>query len=291
MNNYDRTKKGKFIVINNRKILASPEQFLFQNNLFKSYSLLLALKNKIPVSRTIVLTSIDSVDVLEEYCGKYNRPMMLRMDYENFPSAYNKFIGGIPIYKLDTLKKICRFLFNNNYVPVLQPYSNRFNNVYNINCSLSDEKDELYIELTGKGFDAGDLRLGIIGSHEKIVFDYKFWKILSREIIPPQEYVSSKRKRESYIAKMEAYIKYVNNNNKLLNDISMLEEEKYNFELDENYVPVSKGTIEEIALLSYLIRKKILPLLPFSKDYIASISILENNKTVLWDIYGEWYYR
>jgi hypothetical protein len=213
------------------------------------------------------------------------------MDYENFPNTNNKFIGGIPIYELDTLKKICRFLFNNKYIPVLQPYSNRFKNEYNMNCSLSNDNDELYIELAGKGFDAGDLRLGMTESHEKIVFDYKLWKILSREIISSQEYISSRKKRESYIARMETYIKYANNKNELLNDISTLEEEKVDWELNKEYIPISKKAIEEIALLSYLIRKKILPLLPFSKDYVASISILENRKMVLWDIYGKWYYR
>jgi hypothetical protein len=282
---------GKFIVINEKGVVKSPEKFLYQNNFYKSYSLLLALKNKIPISNTTVLTSIDSVDTLENHLGDFKKPVMLRMDYENFPKTNNKFIGGIPIYKLDTLKKICQFLFNNKYIPVLQPYSNRFKNEYNMNCSLSNDNDELYIELAGKGFDAGDLRLGITESHEKIVFDYNLWKILSRKIISSQEYMSSKRKRESYIAKMEAYIKYANDEKKLLNDISTLKEEKISCELNKEYVPVSKNLIEEIALLSFLIRKKIVPLLPFSKDYVASISILEDSKIVLWDIYGKWYYR
>jgi hypothetical protein len=280
-----------FIVINNKKILKSPEKFLFRNNLFKSYSLLLALKNKIPVSDTTVLTSTNSVDMLEDYWNNFDKPVMLRMDYEKFPNENNKFIGGIPVYELSTLKEICKFLFRYKYIPVLQPYSNRFKNEYNMNCSFSNDNNELYIELAGKGFDAGDLRLGKIESHEKIVFDYNLWKILSRKIISSQEYIYTKRRRESYIAKMETYIKYANNNDELLNDISTLEENKNSCEVNKEYIPVSKNLIEEVALLSYIIRKKILPLLPFSKDYVASISILENRKIVLWDIYGNWYYR
>jgi hypothetical protein len=279
---------SKFIVVNEKIKIESPKDFLFYNSYYKSYSLYLAYINDISILDTLILTSPDSIEVLEEYINCFPYPMMLRMDYANL--ANSKYIGGIPIYSLSTLKKICLFLFENGYIPVLQPYANRFENLYSFSCSLSKkDNEEFNIEFVGKGFDAGDLRLGLITPHEEIEYDCTNWKILSRKI-RFDEYLNSKLKRELYMGKMETYIKYVNSENKLLKDINILKEEN-NKKLNDEYIPATKWVIEEAAFLLYIIKLKIIPALPPSQDYVVSFSMLEDKKYVLWDIYGTWYIR
>lgn len=279
----------KFLVINNKEIIQSPDHFLLEKKYYKSYALFLAHKNNIRVSDTLILTSVDSIDVVETYLDGFNEPIMLRMDYECLSNR--KYVGGIPIYSLNALKKTCLFLFKNNFIPILQPYADRYKNTYNANCSLTNNADVVYIELLGNGFDAGDLRLGLINSHEEIQYDFTEWKLLSRRIITSDEYLISKSKRETYITKMEKYIEYVNKKNKLLDDISNMRGEKDNHKLNDEYIPISKEFIMETAYLSYIIKNKIIPSLPYSQDYIASISIMENGNHVLWDVYGRWYFR
>jgi hypothetical protein len=279
---------GKFIVINNKKKIDSPGDFLIKNSYYKSYSLFMANNNNINILDTLILTSVDSVDVLEEYLNCLSEPIMLRMDYASLSDS--KYIGGIPVYTLSALKKICLFLFNNGYIPVLQPYPDRFRNLYGISCLVSNNNDELTIEVVGNGFDAGDLRLGLSKPHEEIVYDCNDWEILSKEIISSDEYLNSKVKRELYSGKMEAYIKYVNSKYELLKNINNFKEGDIR-KLNDNYSPVTRQIIDEAAFLSNVMRMKILPLLPFSQDYIISFSVLENGEITLWDIYGKWYYR
>jgi hypothetical protein len=278
-----------FIVIDNKKEVKSPEDFLLNNNYYKSYSLFLAHANSISILDTLILASIDSIDVLENYMNHFSNQIMIRMDYASLNGS--KFIGGIPVNTLIALKKICLFLFDNGYIPVLQAYTNRFENLYSFGCLIKNMDDELIIEFVGKGFDAGDLRLNLTNPHQKIRYDCTNWKIVSNEIIQ-DEYVKAKEKRESYIGKMETYIKYVNSESKLLisKDLDLLEGENRKT-LNKEYIPATKCEIQEAAFLSYIIKTKIIPLLPFSQDYIASFSILENKKCVLWDIYGKWYQR
>jgi len=277
-----------FVVINDKKKMKEPGKFLLKNKYYKSYTLFLANEKKINILDTLVLTSENSIDVLENYIADdFDIPIMLRMDYDNLSNA--KYIGGIPLFTLEALKESCFFLFKNGYIPVLQPYVERFENTCNLNCSISNNTNDLFIELTGKGFDAGDLRLGLVEPHEKIMYDYLNWEILSRDIISHDNYLITKKYREMYITKLESYIKYVNNKFRLLENISDLKE-NYNIILNEKYVPISKETIEETAFLAYQIKNSIIPLLPYSHDYILSFSILKE-QYVLWDIYGKWYYR
>ena len=130
----------------------------------------------------------------------------------------------------------------------------------------------------------------MISPHEEILYDCNNWEILSRKIVSSDKYLSSKIKRELYTGKMEAYIKYVNDENKLLKNIDALREDD-NRKLNDNYSPATKDIIDEAAFLSYIMRMKILPSLPFSQGYTISFSVLENLKFTLWDIYGEWYSR
>jgi len=281
---------SKFIVIKNKEIIEAPGDFLLKSGYYKSYSLFMANNNDISILDTLILTSVDSIDVLEEYIKCFSEPIMLRMDYASLSGCTSKYIGGIPVYTLSALKKICIFLFDNGYIPVLQPYPDRFKNLYGISCLLTIKDDELTIELVGKGFDAADLRLGLTNPHEKIVYDCNTWEILSREIISSHEYLNSKSKRELYTGKIEAYINYVSNENKLLKSIDSLKEDSIK-KLSDNYIPATKHIIDEAAFLSNIISMKILPSLPFSQDYIISFSVLENLKFTLWDIYGKWYIR
>jgi hypothetical protein len=278
-----------FIVIDNKKEVKSPEDFLLNNNYYKSYSLLLAHTNNITILDTLILASSDSIDVLENYLNCFPNPIMLRMDYASLQGS--KFIGGIPVNTVSALRKLCLFLFDNGYIPVLQTYTNRFENQYSFGCLITNKDDEIIIEFVGKGFDAGDLRLNLTNPHQKISYDYTNWKILSNEI-KYDEYLNAKAERELYIGKMESYFKYVNTDNKLLlgKDLDLLKGENSK-KLNDKYIPVTKNEIDEAAFLSYIIKTKVIPFLPFSQDYIASFSILENKECVLWDIYGKWYQR
>jgi hypothetical protein len=280
---------SKFIVLKNKRKIKTPGDFLLKNGYYKSYSLFLAHSSDIGMLDTLILTSVDSIDMLEKHLDCFSNPIMLRMDYASFP--YSKFVGGIPVYTLSSLKKTCSFLFNNGYIPVLHSYTNRFENQYSFGCLIKNKSDELIIEIVGRGFDAGDLRLSLTNPHQEIRYDCTNWEIFSNEI-KHDEYLNSKTKRELYTGKMETYFKYVNSENKLLssNDLNLLSIENSK-KLNDEYIPVPKRVIDEAAYLCFTIKTKIIPFLPFSKDYIASFSILENKECVLWDIYGEWYYR
>jgi hypothetical protein len=279
---------SKFIVIKNKDVMESPGDFLLESGYYKSYSLFMANNNDIGILDTLVLTSADSIDILDEYLNIFSEPIMLRMDYASLSGG--KYIGGIPVYTISALKEICLFLFDNGYIPVLQPYPDRFKNLYAINCLLTNKNYELTIELVGNGFDAADLRLGLTSPHEVIVYDYNNWKVLSRNIMSSDEYFNSKLKRELYTGKMEVYIKYVNNENKLLKNIDTLKEDNIR-KLNDDYIPATKDIIDEATFLSNIMKMKIIPFLPFSQDYIISFSVLENKNFVLWDIYGKWYIR
>ena len=278
-----------FIVLDNKKNIKSPGDYLIKYNYYKSYSLFLAYSKNINILNTLILTTADSIEILDIYLKGFSFPIMLRMDYSNFQNS--KFIGGIPVYTLSTLKKICLFLFNNGYIPVLQSYANRFENIYSFGCSINKKDDELIIEFVGKGFDAGDLRLNLTNPHQIIRYDCTNWKILSN-VIKNDEYLYAKEKRELYTGKMETYFKYANSEYKLLNgkDFNLLEVGNSKI-LNDEYIPVTKNQIEEAAYFSFNMKKNIMISLPFSKDYIASFSVLEGKKCVLWDIYGEWYHR
>ena len=100
---------SKFIVIKNGEIIESPRDFLLKSGYYKSYSLFMANNNEISILDTLVLTSVDSIDVLEEYLKCFSEPIMLRMDYASLSGS--KYIGGIPVYTLPALKKYaCFFL-------------------------------------------------------------------------------------------------------------------------------------------------------------------------------------
>jgi hypothetical protein len=280
---------SEFKVLDQNGFLGYPALHLQKKGYYKSFSLNLANDNNIPVSDTLIILSKEALGSLKSNLSLLGKPIMLRMDYAHINRK--KYIGGIPVYTYSSLQSLCMFLFEQQYIPILQTYINRFENKFSINCYFEPNSNTLNMEIVGKGFDAGDLRLGLLNPHEIISFDFDYWKIKERKIIGKDEYTISKNIRNKYIAKMTSYIEYVNREHKLLYDINNLAEQKCGNSVNDEYEPVTKKTIDNISFLVYTIRKAIVPQLPSSKAYVASFSMLENEELALWDIYGKWYYR
>jgi hypothetical protein len=281
---------SEFKVMDQNGVIANPAVCLQKSSYYKSYSLYLANCNSIPILDTLVILSESALDSPELSRSLLKEPIMLRMDYAHINHG-KKYIGGIPVYSYSSLQSLCAFLFSRQYIPLLQTYINRFEDKYSINCCFGLNSSTLSIESVGKGFDAGDLRLGLLNPHEVILFNFDYWEIKERKIIGKEEYEISRESRNKYISKMIDYIEYVNSEHKLLHSIDNLAGKKYSGSMDRNYAPLAKKTIDDISFWAYKIQKELLPQLPDSDDYVASFSILENEALVLWDIYGKWYYR
>ena len=234
-------------------------------------------------------------DLLERFGEQHEWPLMVRMDFTKLPRP--KTLGGIPIRSLLIAEHINRFLFEHNCYPLYQPHLDRFKDVYSCGIQISTHSRELMIEIVGKGFDAGDLRLVKTTPHESVRAgasgrDFSRVSRVSSEI-----YSRQRKDRLRRMAQFHSYINYANNHGKLHHELERFSRDHprsvrgISRRIPDTYVPIPDKDVKTLCQHASLIRSMVLPKLPFSEDYIASFSLLPKKDWILWDIYGSWYSR
>jgi len=114
---------------------------------------------------------------------------MIRVDYKSRPSA--KPLGGIQLQSLEIVDRVCASLFDQGCLPWLHPNLDRFEDLFSAGILLTEESDLAEFEIVGKGFDAGDLRLGKAIPHESFTASLETGAISCHRIIEDAIYRSN----------------------------------------------------------------------------------------------------
>lgn len=270
------------------------EELLTSKGLLKTLTLLLANQAGLKVPPTLLMLEPNSA-ALERFGEEHEWPLMVRMDFTKLPRP--KTLGGIPIRSLLIAEHINRFLFEHNCYPLYHPHLDRFKDVYSCGIQISAHSKELIIEVVGKGFDAGDLRLGKTTPQESIRASVSGGGFSRVSTVSPEIYSRQRKDRLRRMAQFQSYINYANNHGKLHHELERFSRDNPKSArgisrlIPDTYVPIPDKDVKKLCEQALLIRSMVLPKLPFSKDYVASFSLLPRKKWILWDIYGSWYNR
>jgi len=267
-------------------------EFLTFERLYKSLSLLLARQTRLKVPPSLLLLTPRN-ELVSTFADEFGYPLMIRMDYRGRPKT--KPVGGIPLYELNTINRVCKHLLGSGCLPLLHPNFDRFKDVFSSGLLLSHESDLAEVEIVGRGFDAGDLRLGRTIPHETIGLDLATGRSKRCRVISIEAYTRERSARDTMVRRLLAYTNFANRSGKLLHDLSDLDLAdfplKSKINIPPRYERISDELVRELLEIARAIKIAVLPGLPPSKAYVASVSYLVGEGWVLWDIYGEWYQR
>ncbi|CAN5779917.1 hypothetical protein BH09VER1_BH09VER1_17620 [soil metagenome] len=286
----------EFLVAQNGRVYSSQEvdcEILRKRHLYKSISLLEANRSGIVVPPTLLL--LDSVsDYIADMASKWVPPLMIRMDYDTRPPS--KPIGGIPAYSIDVIRSLSTNLFGQGLYPLFHPHIDRFSDIYSAGVLLRKHDTEIQIELVGQGFDAADLRLGSAIPHESFRYDMAEDSIYERRQIGKDIYHSQRLERAHRIAELRRYIDFANRECRLASSLSHFNPSPSEIAEAENsirahYIPLEKREIKALAGIAFVLQNQVLPHLPSSEYFAASLSLISGRGWILWDVYGHWYER
>jgi len=267
-------------------------ELLRDRQLFKSLSISISSAAGLPIPDTIVLLSETSA-AIQECLRTLGSPLMLRMDFERLPRR--KMLGGIPVFEASNLSKLCQTLFTSECIPLLQCYSDRFRDLYSVNLLMAEAGDDVTLEVVGRGFDAGDLRLGMSTPHERISIDIFSGKIAARHKILEDRYRIERNERLLRIRGFQSYICRANQDGVLSHDLPKATSPQVTDDIEHlvpgNYSPLGLSSIRELLGMAQRIKFGVIPALPHSMEYSASFSLVPTGGWKLWDIYGSWYNR
>jgi hypothetical protein len=292
MNNISRL--NNFFLITDEGIIVDQlciQEYCITQKLFKSLSLSIFNYNNTINCPTSILITTKNKQIVSDFCMKFQFPLLIRIDYAALPEK--KFLGGIEINSLESLLEVNEYIISNKCFTLLQSNFSRFNNDLNIGVLYIRNNKNVVIEYLGKGFDASDLRLGKINPHEIKNYNLDSYHINQIYLCSRKEYQESRIARIQNIKKLASYQKHVNNYRTLLSNIESIGFSDNIFrkitlppkEYKATNKFIEKKIIRFIHAFAYLQNK-----LPHSNSYVASLSI-NNNKLLLWDIYGQWYKR
>ncbi len=267
--------------------------YLRSRKLYKTLSLLLSSRAGVQVPPTLLMLDMKT-EALNTAIQHFGLPLMIRMDYQSLPSQ--KALGGIPIYTLKETIEISKFLFRANCYPMFHPHLDRFADVYSAGVLLNNQDFEADFEVVGRGFDAGDLRLGDASPHESFKVSLFDDSIRDRSTISNRSYQQARSDRKKRMLKLMQYTKYVNKFGVLLpslNDFEpiSIDHSAERTEIPKEYVPMTRPIMRSLTKVAYTIRLEVINSLPFSDGYVASLSFLPKHGWTLWDVYGGWYKR
>ena len=261
---------------------------------FKMLSLVEASRSGIPILPTALCLNYNS-NYLNQIMTTLKLPLIIRVDYKNLPKR--KVLGGFPLHRNDTVKEVSKFLVREKYYPVYHPFVNRLNNLYSVGILIEPKSNESYLEILGQGFDASDLRLGSSIPHQTLrLYHYEFLKAETISIISPSSYKKERDRRKIKISKMLKYTDFINKNNYLLSSLETFSSDNENQNallslIPEEFTPIPENMLKSLIEMTYVLRSDVINKLPDSNNYIVSLSYVDRHEWVLWDIYGEWYYR
>lgn len=266
---------------------------LSSERLYKSLSLLLACNAGINIPPSLLLLAVERTPIAE-FAGEWGYPLMIRMDYRSRSKA--KPLGGVPLYSLETMQRVSEDLIGRGCVPLFHPHLDRFKDIFSCGVLLADRAREADVEIVGRGFDAGDLRLGKVIPHETLRLNLATGSVEHRTIIAEEVYRRERVARAMVVRKLRAYTNFVNQSARLLADLSQFDVESGHVDDSELMIPsryeaMPSNLFDELLGIVQVVSSDVLRSLPHSKVYVASLSYLPVEGWVLWDVYGTWYQR
>lgn len=219
---------------------------------------------------------------------------MIRLDYGSRPAA--KPLGGIPVYSLEIVARVCENLLDQACLPLLHPNLDRFEDQFSAGVLLSHGTDEADFEIVGRGFDAGDLRLGKAVPHESLVADLAAGTTKHHKVLADDVYQRQRALRLRMMRKLKAYTRFVNESASLLADLNRFDGQAAALPNPEvlipaRYEPMPNDVLRKLLGVARRVKADVLQGLSKSKVYVASMSYLPKEGWVLWDVYGDWYFR
>jgi hypothetical protein len=264
---------------------------LDSRGLYKSLSLVLARREGIKVPPSLLLLAIRP-DLIREFASKFDLPLMIRVDYQNRPKI--KPLGGIPLYTTEIIGLACKRLLADGCLPLLHPHLDRFDDLFSCGALLVRDSDQVEVEVVGKGFDAGDLRLGIAIPDETFMVDIANGTTTRHGVIDDEAYQKQRQIRRNTARKLRAYTDFANKAGKLLGELDGFDHQAPTPTeplIPSQYQVMPTDVRNELLDIVRRIKSGVLYGLPSSEVYVASMSYLPNDGWILWDVYGEWYFR
>ena len=267
--------------------------YLRNSRFYKVLSLYEASKAGACIPHTLFIIDFEPT-LLSETLNSWQWPLILRMDYSKMPN--HKFLGGITVSSEAVLKRLCNFLLVHGYLPLVHPFLDRFKNIYSAGVLLIPGSTVAHVEVVGTGFDASDLRLGAFNPHESYNSDVLTRTITDRTYITDNSYLTDRNRRISRIRALKKYTGYANKSGRLSHKLHRFSKSGEHNPTEDVLVPMSYQVMtslyrRELHELCYLIQTEVIGNLPKSQAYVASMSFLEGEGWLLWDVYGEWYRR
>jgi hypothetical protein len=217
---------------------------------------------------------------------------MMRMDYSALPPE--KPIGGIPLFSKSAIRGASKRLYELKTIPLFHPHFDRFLDLYSVGLVIKRDDPLARLEVVGKGFDAGDLRLGFSTPHESAILDLLNGEVRDRSYISNEAYTVQVRERANRIHALRSYTDVVNSRGILVHNLDRLPvtvATSHDFEIPDKYSPIPRALITELLHIGRRLRLHVIELLPRSQEYVASLSYLPVHGWMLWDIFASWYRR
>jgi len=196
------TVLGKITYVDENEVIADADisvDSLSRKHLYKTLSLLCASRARIHTLPTLLLLE-PKYELIEKAGELWGWPIMIRMDYSVFPKQ--KPLGGIPVYTFEAAKKVSDFLFSINCFPLFHKHADRFEDEYSVGVLIEPKSHMVHAEVVGKGFDAGDLRLGKSRPHEVFSLDMQERRIRQEGSVDVDSYKTDAAKRKTYACKL-----------------------------------------------------------------------------------------
>lgn len=286
---------SRFIVASNSHVWSDTgvtADLLRSRRLFKTLSLLVAKAAGVNVPPSLLLLGRRR-ELIADFARKWGCPLMIRLDYRRSPRQ--KPLGGVPLYTLDAMCGVCEYLFKRECLPLFHPNLDRFRDIYSVGVSLRSDGYEAEIEVVGRGFDAGDLRLGKAVPHERIAADLSDGSLSRRGTISDTDYRRERASRIERVRRLKAYIDFANRSAMLATDLNAFNPTHSfadsNAGIPHKYQRIPNTILRKLIEIVQTIRLSVIHGLPASKDFVASLSYLPGKDWILWDIYGDWYRR
>ncbi|MDO9080714.1 MAG: hypothetical protein Q7U44_07915, partial [Desulfuromonadales bacterium] len=171
-----------------------------------------------------------------------------------------------------------------------------FEDEYSVGVLFQSKSHTVHAEVVGKGFDAGDLRLGKSRPHEVFTLDMQDSRIRQDFLVEESTYQMDAEQRKAYACKLKQYVSYVNEHCRLLPELDGIEGFdisacNIDFSPPKNYTPLKPSLKVSLLRNVETLYYEVLNQLPPSSVYVASFSYLPDHGWLLWDIYGHWYKR
>lgn len=265
-------------------------EVLRSRHLLKTLSLVLADLADVKVPAFLLLLG-KRLDLIKSFADRWGYPLMVRMDYRRSPPR--KPLGGIPLRNFEAVVQVCEYLFAAGCFPLFHPHIDRFKDLASAGILLRVNATDSDIEIVGKGFDAGDLRLGKASPHETLTIDLMHGTVKRRTVIAQSTYEQERRARAETTRKLQAYTEFANKSGRLLADLTQFEAKPSEIRpnIPYRYTPMPRKQVDELIGLARVLESKVISRLPRSTVYVASFSRVQDKSWVLWDVYGDWYKR